>query len=62
MQQVTSSRRDPAPTRLAYRLNRLWLTPYVRRLLWLGLPVGAVAGLVLWAVADEGRRDVVLGA
>jgi cell division protein FtsQ len=31
-------RRDPAPSRTAYRLNRLWLTPFYRALLRKGLP------------------------
>ena len=31
-------RRDPAPTRLAYRMNRLWLTPLLRAMLHVGLP------------------------
>ena len=36
-------RRDPAPSRVAYRLERLWLTPFYRRLLRVGLPLAAVA-------------------
>ena len=49
--------RDPAPSRLAYRLNRLMLTPGVRRLLLYGLPVLlAVAGLAFW-ISDPVRRD-----
>ncbi|MFP1644060.1 cell division protein FtsQ/DivIB [Pontitalea aquivivens] len=49
-------RRDPAPSRLAYRLQRLWLTPVVRALTRIGLPVFAVVlGLGIW-LGDEGRR------
>lgn len=49
-------RRDPAPSRLAYRLQRLWLTPFVRALTRIGLPVFAVVlGLGIW-LGDEGRR------
>ena len=52
--------RDPAPSRLAYRLNRLMLTPGVRRFLQYGLPVLLVAaGLAFWA-SDSSRRDVVV--
>ncbi len=48
--------RDPAPSRLAYRLNRLMLTPGFRRFLRFGLPVLIVAaGVAFWA-SDEGRR------
>lgn len=53
--------RDVAPSRLSYRLNRLWLTPAVRRFVRQGLP-----GLVLMAAlagfwAGEERRALVLG-
>ena len=52
--------KDPAPSRLAYRLNRLMLTPGVRRFLQYGLPVLLVAaGLAFWA-SDSSRRDVVV--
>ncbi|MGQ0564835.1 MAG: cell division protein FtsQ/DivIB [Gemmobacter sp.] len=49
-------RRDPAPSRWAYRMQRLWLTPVFRRLARVGLPAFCVvfaAGLYL---SDEGRR------
>ena len=48
--------RDPAPSRLAYRLHRLWLTPLFRAVFTVGVPAYAVvlgAGLFL---ADEDRR------
>ncbi|MBD3787488.1 MAG: cell division protein FtsQ/DivIB [Sphingomonadales bacterium] len=49
-------RRDPAPSRLAFRLQRLWLTPFVRSITRIGLPVFAlVLGLGLW-LGDDGRR------
>ncbi len=56
MQSLTPIRRDPAPSRTAYRLHRMMLTPSFRRFLRLGLPlivlsVGAGAYL-----ADETRR------
>ena len=37
-------RRDPAPSRLSYRLTRIWLRPGVRSAVNLGVPL--VAGLV----------------
>lgn len=49
-------KRDPAPSRWSYRMQRLWLTPLVRRLTRVGLPAFLcvfVAGLYL---SDEGRR------
>jgi cell division protein FtsQ len=53
-------RRDPAPSKWAYRKQRLMLTPYVRTFLRTGLPALAViGGVVLW-LSDEGRRaDIV---
>lgn len=45
-------RRDPAPSRLRYRLNRLWLRPWFRRGLNFGLPM--LAGvLASWTLAAE---------
>lgn len=49
-------RRDPAPSRLKYRLERMWLTPFYRRVLRLGVPSFALAMIAgLW-LADEDRR------
>lgn len=45
-------RRDPAPSRLRYRLTRLWLRPSFRRLVNFGVPM--VAGLLAaWTLAAE---------
>ena len=44
--QARPARRDPAPSRLAYRLNRIWLTPLYRRVLRLGVPAFALAMVV----------------
>jgi cell division protein FtsQ len=53
-------RRDPAPSRLAYRLQRLWLTPTVRALTRFGLPVLTVAlGLTIWLGNAERREALV---
>ena len=59
-QQITPpaarQRRDPAPSRLKYRLERMWLTPLYRRVLRVGLPAFAIAMIGgLW-LADEDRR------
>lgn len=49
-------RRDPAPSRLKYRLERMWLTPLYRRVLRVGLPAFVLAMVGgLW-LADEDRR------
>lgn len=47
---------DPSPSRLAYRLHRLWLTPFVRHFLRLGLPA-LIAMLAIggWLASDENR-------
>lgn len=45
-------RRDPAPSRLRYRLNRLWLRPNFRRAVNFGLPM--LAGLAAaWTISAE---------
>ena len=52
-------RRDPAPSRIEYRLQRLWLTPAVRVAARVGLPVLAVAGaLALWLGDADRRADL----
>lgn len=52
-------RRDPAPSRIEYRLQRLWLTPTVRVAARVGLPVLAVAGaLSLWLGDADRRADL----
>ena len=48
----TPARRDPAPSRLRYKLTRLWLRPGVRRATNLGVP--AVVGLLAtWTMMAE---------
>lgn len=55
----TAPRRDPAPSRIEYRLQRLWLTPAVRVGVRLGLPVLLVAGaLGLWLGDADRRADL----
>ncbi|RNI17835.1 cell division protein FtsQ/DivIB [Paracoccus pantotrophus] len=54
-------RKDPAPSRLAYRLNRMMLRPLVRRLVHVGLPAflaALVAGIWL---SDDTRRANLTG-
>jgi hypothetical protein len=51
--------RDPSPSRLAYRLHRLWLTPAVRIAVKAGLPALVLAGAIVATFADEGRRAAI---
>lgn len=44
---------DPAPTIWAYRLQRLWLTPFFRRLLRYGLPLACMGFFALAFFARE---------
>jgi len=52
-------RADPAPSRLAYRLHRVWLTPAFWWFLRSGLPMIAVTGLVVWTFSSEERRMAI---
>ncbi|MFG6081318.1 cell division protein FtsQ/DivIB [Paracoccus litorisediminis] len=49
-------RRDPAPSRLAYRLNRMMLRPLMRRLIRVGLPAFLIAMVGGIWLSDETRR------
>jgi len=49
--------RDPAPSRLAYRMNRLMLTPRFRTFLRYGLPVLIVASIGAFWASDTDRRE-----
>lgn len=54
-------RRDPAPSRLAYRLNRMMLRPFMRRLIHIGIPAFlAVLVAGIW-LSDETRRANLTG-
>jgi cell division protein FtsQ len=51
--------RDPAPSRVAYRLHRLWLTPLFRSMLRVGLPTFIVTfGLGLYLSEDLRRAEL----
>ena len=54
------AKHDPAPSRWAYRMHRLWLTPVFRRLVRVGLPfcLTLIAGTIYFS--DEARRDAIL--
>ncbi|WP_370207360.1 cell division protein FtsQ/DivIB [Pararhodobacter marinus] len=48
---------DPSPSRLAYRLNRLWLTPLVRSFVCIGLPLLLIAATIGGWVSKPENRD-----
>jgi cell division protein FtsQ len=54
--------RDPAPSRAAYRLQRLWLTPVFRALLRVGLPTFVVVFSIGLYLSDPGRRTEISAA
>ncbi|MDS9468679.1 cell division protein FtsQ/DivIB [Paracoccus sp. MBLB3053] len=51
-----AGRRDPAPSRLAYRLNRMMLRPLIRRLVRIGLPAFLAAMVAGIWLSDDTRR------
>lgn len=51
--------RDPAPSRLHYRMQRWMLTPGIRLGLRIGVPAAAVFAAASGFMADERRRDAV---
>ncbi len=53
-------RLDPAPSKFAYKMQRVWLTPAFWWFLRFGLPMLAVAGVTAWAFAIEDRRMAIL--
>ena len=54
-------RRDPAPSKWAYRVQRWMLTPYVRGFVWKGLPTLILVGTgALW-LSHEPNRQAVIG-
>jgi cell division protein FtsQ len=53
-------RRDPAPSRLNYRVQRLWLTPLFRALLRVGLPAFVVIAALLWYATDEQKVQALM--
>ncbi len=50
-------RRDPAPSRWAYRMQRLWLTPLFRATIRIGLPAFFIVLALGIYLSDTARRD-----
>lgn len=57
MQQV--NRPDPAPSRWAYRFERLMLTPLFRKVLRVGVPLALCVAAGAIYLSDEARRDAL---
>lgn len=55
-----SSFKDPAPSRVSYRIHRLWLTPFYRRLVRTGVPVCLLASLGIYFLSDSSVRSRVV--
>lgn len=53
-------RRDPAPSRWAFRMQRLWLTPAFRVAFRVGLPVLVVALIGAAVLGSQSRRDAIV--
>ncbi|GLS88311.1 cell division protein FtsQ [Cypionkella aquatica] len=58
--QSNGIRRDPAPTRWQYRMQRLWLTPVFRVVCRLGLPLGVVALIATGVLYSDARRAAIV--
>ncbi len=52
---------DPAPTKWAYRMQRLWLTPVFRTLFRVGLPAFVLVSVAGVFLADPARRAAISG-
>lgn len=59
MTELRAPRRDPAPSRLAYRAQRVWLTPLYRALIRVGIPAFSVVLGVAWFLGDQDRLDAI---
>ncbi|MEY8830550.1 cell division protein FtsQ/DivIB [Sedimentitalea sp. XS_ASV28] len=57
MQPVAPTPRDPAPSRMRYRMQRWMLTPGIRTALRIGVPLVIVVGTAGGYLADQTRRD-----
>lgn len=58
----SQGRRDPAPSRWAYRWSRLWLTPGFRSLVRIGLPLAVVLLIATAWLSSAERRAVLVTA
>ncbi|WP_166416191.1 cell division protein FtsQ/DivIB [Cochlodiniinecator piscidefendens] len=59
MSQINATRPDPAPSRVAYKLQRLLLTPMFRAFLRIGVPMGTAAAVGMFVLGDQDVRDSI---
>lgn len=52
-------RRDPAPSRWAFRLQRWWLTPLIRRFVRVGLPLAVTVAALYAFLSDEANLQAI---
>ena len=61
MQSVRAgTKRDPAPSRWAYRMHRLWMTPYFRVFMRRGLPTFVVVLTLGMFFANDARQAAIV--
>lgn len=60
MQPMTMHRRDPAPSRFSYRMQRLWLTPTFRFFIRRGLPLIAMGLVIALFFGSATRRQAMV--
>ncbi len=53
-------RRDPAPSRLTYKVQRMWLTPLYRSLMRVGLPTFLILTALGWYFANPTNRYAIV--
>lgn len=58
---VSRLRKDPAPSKWAYRVQRWMLTPYVRSFVLKGIPMLLVFGAAALWLSHEPNRQAVIG-
>jgi len=53
-------KRDPAPSKWAYRAERLWLRPGFRRFVRVGAPLGVMLAAAVWYFGDATRQQAIV--
>ncbi|MEM7471375.1 MAG: cell division protein FtsQ/DivIB [Pseudomonadota bacterium] len=53
-------KRDPAPSKWSYRLERLWLRPGFRKLIRVGAPMALSCALGIWYFGDAKRQQAMV--
>jgi len=56
---IAAPRRDPAPSRISYKLQRLMLRSGFKRFLRVGLPVLLITATIGIVLGDAGRREAI---